>query len=160
MLQPASILEKHELKRSYKWPSFRKKIIKERGGVCELSGATSDLEAHHIFPFHLCVLLGRPELELDKRNIIILSGGPINYHLLLGHLNSFQSYNASIMNMQEYGDSTAQEIKTHKEWSLLREYRPKPWDRMTIQEKEELREMLNRKFPFLPHIFSKIPPKE
>jgi hypothetical protein len=27
---------------------------------------------HHIFPFHYCIALGRPDLELDDRNLITL----------------------------------------------------------------------------------------
>jgi hypothetical protein len=31
-------------------------------------------QVHHIFPFHYCVALGRPDLELDERNLITLCG--------------------------------------------------------------------------------------
>jgi len=30
------------------------------------------LQVHHIFPFHYCIALGRPDLELDDRNLITL----------------------------------------------------------------------------------------
>jgi hypothetical protein len=32
------------------------------------------VQVHHIFPFHDCVALGRPDLELDERNLITLCG--------------------------------------------------------------------------------------
>ena len=32
------------------------------------------VQVQHIFPFHYCVALGRPDLELDERNLITLCG--------------------------------------------------------------------------------------
>lgn len=50
-----------------------------------------------MLPFHFCVNLGRPELELDERNLMTLCDETINnHHLLLGHLGDFQSYNPNV----------------------------------------------------------------
>jgi len=56
------------------------------------------VQVHHIFPFHYCVALGRPDLELDERNLVTLceteSGGTgQNHHLLVGHLDDFAAAN-------------------------------------------------------------------
>ena len=79
-------------KRSDKWPALRKAFLK--GKVCAVCGGAKKLEAHHIRPFHL-----HPELELDETNLIALcenKGDGINCHLFVGHLGSFQSFNASV----------------------------------------------------------------
>src|ERR1700732_4714415 len=59
------------------------------------------LQVHHIFSFHYCRLLGRADLELDDRNLITLceteEGKPApNHHLLVGHLDDFQSSNLRV----------------------------------------------------------------
>jgi hypothetical protein len=55
---------------------------------------------HHIFPVHYCRALGRPDLELDERNLVTLCesepGRPgFNHHLLVGHLGDFEAANPS-----------------------------------------------------------------
>ena len=30
------------------------------------------MQVHHVFPFHSCIALGLPDLELDLRNLITL----------------------------------------------------------------------------------------
>ena len=65
---------------------------------------------HHIFPFHYCIALGRPDLELDDRNLITLcedeAGKPgQNHHLLVGHLDDFESSNLAVVRMRR-GRST------------------------------------------------------
>ncbi len=138
MLNSHDVLIKHELQRSRKWSSFRKRIIKQRNGVCEFSGVTTDLEAHHIVPFHIGVLLGKPHLELEERNIIILSGSPVNYHLLIGHLNSFQSFNPFISKCTELAHLNNTEIKNNSIWRELRDNRPKTWEKMSLDDKDRL----------------------
>src|SRR5579863_6845544 len=60
------------------------------------------VQVHHKFPFHYCIALGRPDLELDDRNLITLcedeAGKPgQNHHLLVGHLDDFQSSNLAVV---------------------------------------------------------------
>lgn len=137
-----------KIKRSNHWDELRDKLIKERGSKCEISGATTDLEAHHIIPFHFCVLLGRPELELEKKNIIILSGGPINYHLLIGHLGNFESFNKDILNIRKWQKIAAVlDIKENEMWIKTKIKRPKEWKDMTKRNKTDLRKLMDRLFP-------------
>ena len=56
------------------------------------------VEVHHIFPFHICVVVDRPDLELDERNLVTLCGqshdrGVGDRHLLLGHFDDWESMN-------------------------------------------------------------------
>jgi hypothetical protein len=81
------------------------------------------LQVHHIFPFHYCIALGRPDLELDDRNLITLcedeAGKPgQNHHLLVGHLDDFESSNLAVVRMRRgafYG-MDAEAIKSDMTW--------------------------------------------
>lgn len=75
--------------RSPKWPTVRKKFLKENP-YCAICNGTKKLQAHHIKPFHIF-----PKLELNKNNLIALC----EYnccHLRFGHIFSFKSYNPNI----------------------------------------------------------------
>lgn len=79
--------------RSSHWPTVRKEHLKSHP-VCEVCGGSSDIEVHHIHPFHI-----HPELELDLSNLITLCESKkngINCHLLMGHLGNFKSFNADV----------------------------------------------------------------
>lgn len=66
--------------RSNKWPSKRAEFVAVHP-KCECCGRRTNLNVHHIKPFHLF-----PELELVDENLITLcEGGPINCHYLAGH---------------------------------------------------------------------------
>jgi len=75
-----------DIARSPKWPAVEKKHLKDYP-YCEVCGAVGSNQVHHIFPFHYCVSLGRPDLELDQRNLITLCENQgargDNHHLLL-----------------------------------------------------------------------------
>lgn len=80
--------------RSSKWPSVRAAHL-EQQSTCQVTGATNDLEVHHIRPFHL-----HPELELDPNNLITLTTNyrGINIHLIYGHWDDFErKYNPDIV---------------------------------------------------------------
>lgn len=84
-------------RRSPKWTKVRKQHLREHPR-CELCGTESDLEVHHIEPFHR-----RPELELVPENLITLcekSQDPdmlgLNCHLCVGHLGDWSSINPRV----------------------------------------------------------------
>lgn len=65
--------------RSPKWAALRDTFLK--GKRCECCRRKTNLNAHHVKPYHLF-----PELELDVSNLIALcEGGPWNCHFLVGH---------------------------------------------------------------------------
>jgi 5-methylcytosine-specific restriction endonuclease McrA len=80
-------------RRSSRWPALRKAFL-EANPTCAACGSTSDLEVHHIKPYHQ-----NPELELDPSNLIVLCDkpGPDNHHLTVGHLGSFRKANPDVV---------------------------------------------------------------
>jgi hypothetical protein len=72
--------------RSSKWPAVRNAYIKAHP-TCAACGRKAT-EVHHILPFH-----DHPELELDPDNLIALCDRD---HLLLGHLDSWLSWNPNV----------------------------------------------------------------
>jgi hypothetical protein len=106
------------------------------------------VQVHHIFPFHYCVLLGWPDLELDQRNLITLcetESGHVeeNHHLLIGHLDDFKSSNLDVVNdaKKTFSGMTADQIKADPRWQL------KPLDKMSQQEKDDFTAQMNKVFP-------------
>ena len=61
--------------RSSRWPRIEKLHLSLQP-KCACCGDKMDphagMQVHHIFPFHYCIALGRPDLELDLRNLITL----------------------------------------------------------------------------------------
>jgi hypothetical protein len=139
-------LKQHSIKRSPEWPHFRHAVIDERGHKCEISGETSKLELHHIIPFHFGVLLDRPYIELDRRNVIVISSGPINYHLLFGHLDDYRSYNVNVRLLAPHAHDDPS-FWTTAEWQKLIDNRPKSWQAMDSQDKCNLRSLIDRLYP-------------
>lgn len=77
--------------RSPKWSKFRDKCVKEHP-FCAACNGTKELQAHHIKPFHIY-----PELELEKKNIIILCMAPSHYcHFVLGHAFRWDDWNPKV----------------------------------------------------------------
>jgi hypothetical protein len=59
-----------ERPRSPEWPRVeRLHLQRQPRCMCCKPGANTraGLQVHHIFPFHYCIALGRPDLELDDR---------------------------------------------------------------------------------------------
>lgn len=138
------VLGQYNLHRNKDWEGFRNKIIVERGNVCELSRATTDLEAHHILPFHFAVLLGYPQLELEPKNIIIVSGGPINVHLLVCHLDNFQSYNPYILNTKLWAKvAKSPNIQQNPFWNTAVKYRPPFWNDTDLKRKDRIKRWID-----------------
>ena len=75
--------------RSSKFAKLAKEFIKEKGGRCEATGVTFDLEVHHIKEYH-----NFPELELDKTNFIVLTHW---IHFFLAHYGKWASINRNII---------------------------------------------------------------
>ena len=85
-----------EQKRSEHWPRVEE-AFKVKNPRCACCGGTENLNVHHVMPFHLCIAVGRPDLELDDRNLVTLCRGPFNCHLLFGHLGDFKGFNPLVL---------------------------------------------------------------
>lgn len=74
--------------RSSKWPKIRKQWLLNHPS-CEACGRITNVEVHHIKPYHLF-----PELELDFSNLMSLCDGDgRNCHFTFGHLYSWSKHN-------------------------------------------------------------------
>lgn len=56
--------------------------------VCQMCGGRTNLQVHHVLPFHQ-----HPELELDPTNLITLCQP---HHLLAGHLMRWAAINSDV----------------------------------------------------------------
>lgn len=153
----------HGIERSPHWGTERAKFLKTSPycAACKAptgwkkllhSGKTllglKPVQVHHQIPFHLCVNLGRPDLELDHRNLISLCEAGEAHHLVLGHLNDFKSYNPHIAeHAKHFCGKTKAEIVADERWQKISKERPKPLDHMTEEDKKALLSLMNSKFP-------------
>jgi hypothetical protein len=107
-----------------------------------------------MFPFHYCIALGRPDLELDDRNLITLcedeeSTAGQNHHLLVGHLDDFQSSNLDVAEdaAKTFHGMTAAVITVDPRWVKKKAARLAPLEQMTTAAKDAFREAMDRRFP-------------
>jgi hypothetical protein len=144
--------DKTPVPRSTKWPEVEKTHRAEHPNcaACLVPGAP--VQVHHIFPFHYAIALGRPDLELDDRNLISLceteKGNPAeNHHLLIGHLGNFKEGNLSVWfdAQRTWHGMTEAQIKSAHGWKLAPKL--KDLDKMTDDEKAALRALMDKTFP-------------
>ena len=110
--------------RSPEWPRVERAHLRmEPNCACCNPGARMAVQVHHIFPFHYCVALGRPDLELDDRNVVTLCEDERDrpaddHHLLVGHLGDFQSSNLDVVRCarQTLHGMSAAEIRNDRRW--------------------------------------------
>jgi hypothetical protein len=149
--------EEHGVRRSPRWPAVERAFLKAKPW-CECCGRDKVLprgvQVHHCFPFHFAILLGRPDLELDPRNLIGLcetEKGIILpcHHVLLGHLDLFKSYNAHVREdaAHRYHGWSAAQIKACPVWQAMVASRPKLWQDMTDEDKRAMRAAMDRLLP-------------
>jgi hypothetical protein len=138
--------------RSSHWPAVEKAFRKVHPQcvACIVKSVTR-IQIHHRFPFNYCIALGRPDLELDPRNLITLcewkSPSP-NHHLLLGHLDSFQSADLGIADSAiAFRGMSAAEIRADKRWIAKVAARLKPLDQLTAADKKAFTKQMNQMFP-------------
>jgi hypothetical protein len=138
--------------RSPHWPAVEKAFRKlhPQCVACVVKSVTH-IQIHHRFPFHYCIALGRPDLELDMRNLITLcewkSPSP-NHHLLIGHLDSFASSGLDVAeDAISFRGMSAAEIKKDPRWIKKVATRLKPLDQMTATDKQAFTKRMNATFP-------------
>ena len=149
-------IKENDFKRSPQWPKVQAEHLKLQP-FCIACGQPVDnqgLQAHHIIPFHYCIALGRPDLELDHRNLITLcekESGKTgeDHHLLIGHLNNFKSSNLNVVNDSKfkYNKLNESEIKENSDWLNEKQNQLKELDKMSEQEKTDLRKLMDTWYP-------------
>ena len=153
LLAERLIQRKFGLERSPAWPKVEK-TFQAAHPRCAACGATGLLNVHHIFPFHYVVLVGRPDLELDPRNLLTLCIGPdCEHHVLLGHLDDYESYNPKVLRfVQALAGKSNRQIRADAAWQQAHAAKPKHFDDMTPAEQSAFKKKLDRKFRPIPAI--------
>ena len=117
----AHIARKHGHERSPEWHrvAMEHRLREPACVVCGYKG--KKLQVHHIKPFHL-----HPHLELDPDNLITLcEARGREHHLLLGHLDSWASYNEHIRaDAKHFHRKTAAQIRADLGWQKKMAQRP------------------------------------
>jgi hypothetical protein len=141
------IRQKFQLDRSSAWPDVAKEF-RMTHPYCAACGGTEQLNVHHKFPFHFVVLCGRPDLELDPRNLITLCiQHDSEHHVLLGHLDDYESYNPHVLGfVKKYAGLTSQQIRADSKWQAAAARKPKHFDEMLEADKDAFKKMLDAKF--------------
>ncbi|HUH96050.1 MAG TPA: hypothetical protein VLZ89_01745 [Anaerolineales bacterium] len=152
-----AVAAKYGIARSPEWPKVQKQHLKLQPRCAACKGGShghANLQVHHIFPFHYCIALGRPDLELDQRNLITLcedeAGYPADdHHLLIGHLDDFESSNLDVVldARTTFHGMNAANIKKDPRWIKKRAARLKPLDKMTAGDKADFQAQMNARFP-------------
>lgn len=150
-----------EMNRSTHWPHVRDQFLTSWLALHPEAKAIEGAawEVHHKIPFHLGVLLGRGYIELDPRNLIVVMREPIDYHLLVGHLDDFKSWNIEVVKElalyggKLYGGTSdgwpEVEIRSNEAWQGKHLHRPRPWKEMTDLDKNAVRTLIDQRLPIV-----------
>jgi hypothetical protein len=147
--------------RSPKWPAVERAFRKLHSQcVCCIVKSITHIQIHHRFPFHYCVALGRPDLELDPRNLITLCEGPShtspNHHELVGHLADWKSSDLEVAeDAITFRGMSEAEIRADKRWIAKVATRLVQLDKMTPKDKAAFTKRMNATFPLAPSASSK-----
>jgi len=140
-----------EPRRSPRWEETRREFVRQHP-QCEVCAraALGELNVHHIIPFDMAASCGRPDLELDPRNMITLCEGIQDHHLILGHLGDRQSYNQHVRNDAKRFDCIGQpseKIRRAAWWIEAHEDRPTHLRGGSAADKAATKALLDRIFP-------------
>lgn len=155
----AAAASQHDLERSPHWGKTKQKFL-EQNSYCVACGPIASakrvMQVHHREPFHYCILAGRPDLELDARNLVTLCESQEgehaeDHHLILGHLRDFHSYNPQVFEHASgrYHAHSRAQIEADRDFLAALTQRPKTWPEMSEQERLAYRTSLDAKFPLL-----------
>jgi len=109
----AHIAKRYGHERSPQWQRVRREHLLREPACVACGHKGRGLQVHHIKPFHL-----HPQLELDPRNLITLCEvRGRDHHLLLGHLNAWESYNERVRDdAKRFYRRTAAQIRADSSW--------------------------------------------
>ena len=147
----------HGVARSPHWPTVEK-AFKAKFPDCiacsEEDAGKYPIQVHHaLVPFHLAVLAGRPDLELDFRNLRSLceteKGRPAkDHHISLGHLMNFRSWNKNLdEDAKVYRSQAEKMIESSPDFVKKVASRPDPEQEKSPEALKELRGWLDGILP-------------
>jgi 5-methylcytosine-specific restriction endonuclease McrA len=115
------IARKHGVERSPEWPRVEREHLMREPTCAACGHRGPGLQVHHIKPFHL-----HPNLELDPNNLITLCEVKgRDHHLLLGHLDEWESYNVNVKrDVKHHYGKTALQIRADVLWQKAMARRP------------------------------------
>ena len=117
----ALVAKRHGRDRSPEWPAVEKAHLLKEPACAACGHKGHGLQVHHIKPFHL-----HPNLELDPDNLITLCEilGR-EHHLLLGHLDDWESYNPNVRaDVKRFHKQSAGQIRSNRTWQEEVKRRP------------------------------------
>lgn len=146
----ALVAAQYDIPRSPEWPRVEREHLSLQPSCAACGYSGPGLQVHHVLPFHFCVKLGRPDLELDERNLMTLCGETVqDHHLLLGHLNNWQSYNPTVRAdiISPFQGMLAALIKENSQWLASVKQRPPILEAMTPQQIADFQQLMNTLYP-------------
>jgi hypothetical protein len=108
------------------------------------------INVHHIIPFDIAASCGRPDLELDFRNLITLCEGVWNHHHVVGHFGDWQSYNRHVRSDAKRPECMGQpgeKIRKMAWWAAEHQDRPEHARSAAPSDKADMKALLDRMFP-------------
>ena len=148
------VAERYDIVRSSKWPSVERAHLAKQPQCVACRHPGARVAVHHVFPFHLCVALGRRDLELDERNLVTLCAesaerGAGNHHLLIGHFDDYESMNVRARHEAEhqFHGMTAVQLRASARWRELARHRPVHLALMSESARKRLRALIDETFP-------------
>ena len=145
----------HAPPRSPHWPAVERTVL-HLHPFCACCGPNTHdkgLQVHHRRPVQYCIALGRPDLEIDPRNLIVLcetehNDPEANHHLLIGHLGNFKSDNVHVSDDVElFAGMDAPSIQADPRWLARKATRLKLLTDMTDADKADFRALMDAMFP-------------
>jgi 5-methylcytosine-specific restriction endonuclease McrA len=117
----ARIAQQHGLVRSPEWHRVEKEHLLRQPACAACGYRGRKVQVHHIKPFHL-----HPQLELDPSNLITLCAARgREHHLLLGHLDEWESYNEHVRaDVKRFYRKSAAQIRADVAWQKKMAQRP------------------------------------
>ena len=152
------------VERSHEWPEVQKAFLKDHPDCIYCGTGSSQkygIQVHHVAAFHVIVGIGRPDLELDPRNLCSLcqteKNKPApNHHITCGHLGSFQRNNDRVIeDVTIFGNKDHLLIEAMPHWQEEEKAAPKPFSEWSEQEKKDYRAMLDKILPPDPVVMKK-----
>ena len=146
----------HAPPRSPHWPAVERTVLHLHPfcACCGPNKHDKGLQVHHIFPFHMAIALGRPDLELDPRNLIVLcetehNDPEANHHLAIGHMGNFKSPgNIHVADdVSVFAGMTAAEIEADPRWLARKATMMPDLDKMTDDQKAAFKALMDATVP-------------
>lgn len=145
----------HGMPRSNHWSTVEHEF-KKLYPDCAMGGK-GPIQVHHCWPFHYLLdpMIGRPDLELDDRNLIGLTEGPNEaddgeYHLLIGHRGNFREGNVNVRSdAHRFYRQSCASLKANPDYQAIVPI--KPLTAMSDDEKRAFKAQIDADLPFDPN---------